>query len=272
MSDLNVNRRHWDALADVHAQGTTAIYDAAALVSGRRQLGDAEAAAVRAAVGDAAGRDVLHVQCHLAYDGIVLARRGARVTGVDFSPRALAGARKLAERAGVALETVQAEATALPASLHGRFDLAYATIGVLSWIADVDAWMRSVAATLRPGGALALVEIHPIYEMLESVAPLRLDFPYAFDGPRRFDEDGSYADQDASIGATEQIAYAHALGETVTAAIRAGLAIELLQEHLDCDHDPRGDLLPADDDGRHRLRIDGEVLPVLFTLVARRPG
>ncbi len=268
--EVEANRRHWEELAAVHAAGTSSTYDAEALVQGRRGLGEHEAAAVRAAVGDAAGKDVLHVQCHLAYDGIVLARDGARVTGADFSATALAEARALAGRAGVALETVEADATALPETLHGRFDLAYATIGVLSWIGDLEAWMRSVAATLRPGGALALVELHPFFNMVEQVEPLKLDFPYAYDGPRTYDEPGSYADPDAETTATVQVNYGHSIGEIVTAAARAGLAVERLEEHMDCDHDPRGTVLAREQDGRYRLRVGGELLPVLLTLIARR--
>jgi hypothetical protein len=51
--------------------------DAEALMLGQDSLGRA----VAAAVGDVAGLDVRHLQCHLAYDAISLVRRGARVTG-----------------------------------------------------------------------------------------------------------------------------------------------------------------------------------------------
>lgn len=132
---------------------------------------------------DLRGRDVVHIQCHIGFDTIALARRGARVTGVDFSRASLAKAAELAERCGVEIEWVQANATALPDSLRGGFDVAYATIGAICWIEDIGAWMRSAAATLRPGGRLVLVEIHPLYAMVEAAGePLRLDFPYAFDG------------------------------------------------------------------------------------------
>jgi hypothetical protein len=50
-------------------------------------------------------------------------RRGARVTGVDFSQVSQAKARRLAERCGVQVDRVEADATDLPASLHERFDL-----------------------------------------------------------------------------------------------------------------------------------------------------
>jgi hypothetical protein len=132
--------------------------------------------------------------------------------------------------------------------------------------------MRSAAAALRPGGRLALVELHPFYEMVAAVDPLRLDFPYAFDGPRRFDEPGSYADPEADVADTIEIVYAHSLGEVVTAAIRAGLRIDALHEHLDTELDPRGQVLPREEDGRFRLRITGQPLPLLFTLLASKPG
>src|SRR4051794_27465855 len=151
---VDTNRRYWNALADVHGQD--AYYDSEALIAGESSLRDDEEAAVREAVGDVAGLDVVHIQCHIAHDSISLARRGARVTGVDLSPVALAKARDLAERCGVQLELVEGDAAALPSTLHGRFDLAYATIGVLCWIGDLGAWMRSAHAVLRPGGRLLL--------------------------------------------------------------------------------------------------------------------
>ncbi|MBE2319910.1 methyltransferase domain-containing protein [Solirubrobacter sp. CPCC 204708] len=263
MDPLVVNRAHWDALATVH--GRDAYYDKDALVAGRDSLNEYEAAAV----GDVTGLDVLHLQCHIGFDSISLARRGARVTGADFSPGSLAAAAELAARAGVEAEWVEANAMDLPAALHGRFDLVYATLGVLCWIGDLDAWMRSAASALRPGGRLVLVELHPLFLMVGSVEPLQLDFPYAFDGARTFDEPGSYADPEADVSATATVEYAHSLGEVVTAALGAGLRIEALAEHMDAARDGRG-LLTPEADGRCRLRVNGEVLPLLYTLVARR--
>jgi SAM-dependent methyltransferase len=263
MDPSELNRAHWDALAAVHGQD--AYYDADALVSGRDSLNEHESAAV----GDVTGLDVLHLQCHIGFDSISLARRGARVTGADFSPRSLAAAAELAERAGVSAEWVEANAMDLPPALHGRFDVVYSTAGVICWIDDIDAWMRSVHAALRPGGRLALVEIHPLFVMVASLDPLVLDFPYAFDGGRAFDEPGSYADPDAQVASTKTVEYAHSLGEVVTAAVNAGLRVDALHEHMDAVRDWRGMLTP-EADGRSRLRIGGEILPLSYTLRASR--
>jgi SAM-dependent methyltransferase len=226
---------------------------------------------VREAVGAVAGLDVMHLQCHIGFDAISLARRGARVVGVDFSPAALEKARTLARRCEVRVEFVEADATKLPVDLHNRFDLVYATIGVLVWIDDVRAWMRSAAAALRGGGKLMLVDIHPMAEMVASLDPLTLDFPYAFDGPRTYDEPGSYAGADLPVSSTETVEYGHSLGEIVTAALSAGLRIQHFEEHFEADFDPRGNLLEPEEDGRYRVRVDGELLPLLFTLVAAKP-
>ena len=42
-------------------------------------------------------------------------------------------------------------------SLDGRFDVVFASYGVLAWIRDVIAWMGGAARALRPGGQLVLV-------------------------------------------------------------------------------------------------------------------
>jgi SAM-dependent methyltransferase len=264
-----INRAHWDALAAAHGQD--AVYDTEALVAGADSLHEAEAAGVREAVGAVAGLDVLQLQCHIGFDAVSLARRGARVVGVDFSPASLEKARALARRCELDIDFVYADATALPVELHNRFDLVYATIGVLCWIDDVGAWAGAAAAALRGGGRLLLVEIHPLYAMVESTDPLRLDFPYAHDGPRAFDEQGSYAGRNLRVAATESVEYGHSLGEVVNAALAAGSRIQRLDEHVDADFDPRGTLLERGGDGRYRLRIGGELLPVLFALVAAKP-
>ncbi len=111
-----VNRARWDAMAALHGEGRDHYYDVDALEAGKDSLVDVE----QAAVGDVAGLDVLHVQCHLGFDAVSLARRGARVTGVDFSPAALAKGRAIAARAGVEVEYVEADALARPPAQHGE--------------------------------------------------------------------------------------------------------------------------------------------------------
>ena len=266
---LEINRTWWNAAAALH--GNDSIYDTKALLAGADSLHDEERAALAASVhGSIEGLDVIHVQCHIGFDTISLARRGARVTGLDFSPAALAKAEGLARQAGVEVTWVQADAAAIPAHLAEGFDLAYATIGAICWIEDLAAWMRSVAGTLRPGGRLVLVEIHPLLNMVAEQGSFSLDFPYAFDGPHHFDDPGTYAHPEARLPSSQNVNFAHSLGETVTAAIAAGLRIDSLTEHVEASMSPRPPMVPRESDGRYRLRVDGQPLPVLFTLLATK--
>jgi SAM-dependent methyltransferase len=204
-------------------------------------MGDEERRALERATEGAgvAGLDVLHLQCHLGGDAITLAREGARVTGVDFSPTALARLNELARRCGVQVRTVEADARDLPPDLDSSFDLVYASIGVLCWIDRLDLWMQGVARVLREGGRLVLVELHPLFTMVDRVKPLTLDFPYNFDGPHHFSATGSYANRDADVSWTT-VQFAHGLAEVVQAALDAGLTLCHLEEHLSMGFDPRG--------------------------------
>jgi ubiquinone/menaquinone biosynthesis C-methylase UbiE len=272
---------HWDQLAAFHGTGTDRYYDLDRLIAGGTLMGDEEQAALdRATDGrGVAGLDVCHLQCHIGCDAITMARQGARVTGVDYSATALARVDDLSVRCGVEVVTVQADSRALPPGLDRSFDLVYATIGVLCWIDDLEAWMAGVARVLRPGGRLVLVELHPMLSMIDSVEPLVVDFPYGFDGGHVFSGTGTYAAADADISWTIT-QFAHSLAEVVMAATGAGLRTQYLEEHTSMSFDPRGmDGLSPEPDGRFRLRIGlGPVegtgrlpaypLPVLFTLLA----
>jgi len=276
------NHDHWEALARFHGTGDDEYYDLDHLRAGGTLMGEEEQQAVELATRGRglAGASVLHLQCHIGCDSISMARAGASVTAVDFSRTALDRLVALAEECGVVVATCESDATALPDELTGQFEYAYASIGVLCWIGDLDAWMAGVARSLRPGGALILVELHPVVTMVESLDPLVLDFPYAFDGPHTFAGTGTYANRDAEI-AWETVQYAHGVGEVATAAVRGGLVVEHLIEHTSATFNT-GQYDGPEDDGRYRLRLgvgaerDGGrdpafPLPVLYTLVARKP-
>lgn len=270
MRDVDINLSHWNSLAVAHGNGTDRIYDLDALIAGADSRTRPEREAVAEAIGDLEGRRIMHLQSHIGYDAISMARLGGEVTIVDFSAAALAKASETAERCGVRVEAVESEATDLPAELDGRFDLVYANVGAICWIEDLEAWMRSAASALVAGGHLVLVEMHPLAQMVDATKPFKLGFDYAFSG--RFEEvqSGSYANPDAEIeGRT--VVFAHSLGETFGAARAAGLDVVQLREHLELEFDPWGDGdLIQEGDGAFRLRQDGHALPLLFTLIAQK--
>ena len=262
-----VNQAHWNALAARHGRGDDTYYDVSGFLAGRPALDDREVAEVTAAIGDVAGRDLLHLQCHFGLGTLSWARRGARVTGVDFSPVAVDRARRLAAEAGLEAEFVESDVLDLPASLTGRFDVVFASYGVLCWIPSAAAWMRSAAACLRPGGALVLVEIHPLVHMMATIEPPVADSPYHGEEAQHYTSDDSYALGGLEGAARETTQWPHGLGEVVTAAAGAGLRVEALTEWLGQDQDSR---LVAGYDAQLRFPFGGQFLPTSYALRARR--
>ncbi len=264
----SMNRVRWDALAERHGQGDDAYYDVDSFLAGGSSLNERERAEVVAAVGPVAGLDLLHLQCHFGLDTLSWAREGAHVTGVDFSPVAVHRAQELAAAVGLPASFVEADVLDLPEWLSGRFDVVFASYGVLCWINSAAAWMRSAAACLRPSGAVVLIDIHPLVMMVDTVDPLVLDFPYAGEEPVTLSSSASYAVGGLSPETSQTTQWPHGLGEIVTAAAAAGLRVESLTEWFDEAKDPK---LAAGPDGRARFPVGGEQLPTSYALRARRP-
>lgn len=265
---IAANRALWDDLAEFHGTDPDdRSYDVEAFLAGGQTLRGIE----RELAGDVAGKDLLHLHCHFGMDTLNWARLGARVTGVDFSPKAIARARKLAQRAGLEAEFVEADAQRLPQALAGRFDLAVATYGVLSWIGDLDAWMGGAAAALRPGGRLVLVDLHPVFQTVLTFDPFVADWPYGGGAPQHDAMTGTYAHADVPAEPKKSTQYPYSVGEIVTAAASASLVVEHLGEHTETETDGRH-ILPQGPDGLYRFPFSETYLPVLYSLRAVRPA
>jgi SAM-dependent methyltransferase len=223
---LRANRELWDTWADAHV--VSEFYDVEAFKAGKDSLEPEDDE-----VGNVAGRSLLHLQCHFGMDTLSWARRGARVTGADFSERAITHARALAADLGLDAIFVCAPLHDLPDALDGRFDVVYTSRGVLSWLPDLTRWGQVVAHFLAPGGTFFVHEIHPAFQVYddETTEPqLRVRYPYFGGGePLRFEIQGSYAVADTGRVGVEY-GWSHGLGEIVTALLDAGLRLVSLTE------------------------------------------
>jgi SAM-dependent methyltransferase len=106
-------------------------------------------------LGDVAGLDVLDFGCGTAYFSAWLARRGARVVGLDVTPAQLETARRLQAEFGLDFTLVEAIAEAVPLG-DGSFDLVLSELGASKWC-EPAAWVPEAARLLRPGGRLVFL-------------------------------------------------------------------------------------------------------------------
>ncbi len=285
---LDINRANWDSRAPVHA--TDYGID--------RLLADPEALSSvvrfdRPRLGDIAGLDVVHLQCHIGTDTLGLARLGARVVGVDLSPVSLGIARDVAVRAGIDIEYVESDVYSAPAALAGReFDLVYTGVGALCWLPSIERWAATVAALLRPGGRLFIRDGHPallasLRSLVGAAHPDRaqqpalsdagdetvaLELPYFEQAePLVWREENTYAGQ-GRVSSPVSVEWNHGIGEIVTAVLAARLELNSLAEHDSVPWEALPGLMVHDElTDEWRLRDRPERLPASFTLTARKP-
>jgi SAM-dependent methyltransferase len=227
--------------------------------------------AVERALGDVAGKSLLHLQCHFGLSTLAWARLGAKVTGVDFSPRAIALAERLRDETGLAADFVCSDVYGLPDRLAAEFDYVFTSHGVLPWLHDLTRWAMVVARFLAPGGVFYLVDAHPFAQVFEDrdVTDFRVAYSYFHDPrPARFEERGSYADRDSDYHAV-MYAWQHSLADVVTALLAAGLRLDGLQEYpfVAWQMFP---FLEQDAEGWWRLPDRLSPLPLMFSLRATK--
>jgi SAM-dependent methyltransferase len=107
------------------------------------------------ALGDVAGKDVLELGCGTAYFSAWLAKRGARVTGVDPTPAQLETARRMQEEFDLHFPLIEASAEEVPLP-DESFDLVFDEYGASIW-ANPERWIPEAARLLRPGGRLVFL-------------------------------------------------------------------------------------------------------------------
>ena len=220
------NRANWDERVPIHAAGP--FYDLPGFVAGKDSLRDFEIAEV----GDVSGKTLLHLQCHIGLDTLSWARRGATVTGLDFSAPAVEVASSLAGEIGVTTARFVTSDVydAVPALGAQTFDIVYTGFGALCWLPDLARWAQTVAALLAPGGFLYLAEFHPFADVLAEDGRT-VENDYFQHSPIVVDAPGSYADPSAVTTATLTVEWLHGIGDVVSALAAAGLRLEFLHEY-----------------------------------------
>ncbi|HEY6357983.1 MAG TPA: class I SAM-dependent methyltransferase [Vicinamibacterales bacterium] len=112
-------------------------------------------------------RDVLDVGCGAGVEVVRFAQAGARVTGVDASPRAIELATENVRQHGAQARLEVADAEALPYR-DASFDFVYAH-GVVQYAADDRKVISECHRVLRSGG-LALVQVYNRRSWLQALS------------------------------------------------------------------------------------------------------
>lgn len=264
---IEYNRRHWDERVPINTAST--FYDLDGFRAGDEDLDRFQLDEL----GDVSDLDLAHLQCHIGLDTLSWARRGARVTGLDFSAPAIDTAADLASELGLAHRAhfVAADVDdAVDALSPGTFDVVYTGNGALMWLPDITRWAETVTALLRPGGRLYLAEFHPLTDVLDDEHGATVAGDYFARQARTCHCPGSYADWNAETTHNTTAEWHHTLADVISALAGAGLRIEFVHEH---DTIPFARYATLVANGRRfRYPVQAARLPLMYSLAATAPA
>lgn len=113
------NRKLWNARVPIHVK--SAFYNMHDFLKGKCSLKHIELDLL----GDIHGKSILHLQCHFGQDSLSLVRKGAEVTGVDFSDVAINQAREFSQQLGINAQFICCDIYKLKKFLDKKFDIVF---------------------------------------------------------------------------------------------------------------------------------------------------
>ncbi len=265
MDYLHINRQLWNARAAWHATHYYYYYGRKSFEQERHPtLNEIELVPL----GDLSGQSILHLQCHFGLDTLSLVRLGAQAVGVDFSEVAIAEARQLAVQHRLAAEFVCCNVYDVPQHIEQQFDVVFTSYGVIGWLPNLEAWVRVVAHSLKPGGRFIMAEFHPVVWMFDDNFTC-LAYSYFKQDPIVKTLLGTYTDRQAPLK-YESISWNHSLAEVIGALLHAGLHLAHLQEYDYSPYDCFAHSMEAAP-GHYQIRgLEGRI-PMVFSLLATKP-
>lgn len=265
---FDTNRRNWNDRAEIHVANRTGFYGVDAVRAGDDTLHAIE----DGEIGDVRGLRLCHLQCHFGLDSIRLARRGAVVTGLDFSGPAIIAATDLARELGVRARFVEGNVYDARTLIDGDFNLVFSTWGTICWLPDLTRWAQVIASLLTSGGAFYLADMHPSFAPFEEHdgrLVVEYDWGRLPDAPLVFENPTTYNGDPAPLANPKTYEWIHPLSTVIGALIGAGLRLEFLNEHERLPWKAFPMMVEAAP-GLYRLPDGHPRLPLSFSLQARK--
>lgn len=213
------SRVGWDRMADDYQAEHGDFLGGADLVWGPEGLREADIGLL----GSLPDRTVLEVGCGAAQASRWLAAGGAHAYGIDISHRQLQHARRLDDERGTATPVLQADAACLPFGAE-VFDIAFASHGAVSFVADAAALHAEIARVLRPGGRWVFSVTHPVRWCFPDDPG-----PAGLTATSSYWDDTPYVERD-DAGRATYVEHHRTLGEDLRCLRTAGFVLDDLVE------------------------------------------
>jgi ubiquinone/menaquinone biosynthesis C-methylase UbiE len=258
---IETNRQSWNNRTETHLKSE--FYDMDNFLKGKSSLNDIELKLL----GDIKGKSILHLQCHFGQDTISLSRLGAKVTGVDFSDKAIECAKQIAKDINSNATFICCDIYDLPNHLDNTFDIVFTSYGTIGWLPDLDKWAKVISKFLKPNGQFVMVEFHPVVWMFDNNFE-KIVYRYFNSGAIVETQSGTYADKEANLTITD-ISWNHSIGEVLNSLIKNRLEINTFDE---LDYSPYNcfNKTTEFEPKKYRIKHLDDKLPMVYSITATR--
>ncbi len=188
---------------------------------------------------DVRGKSVIQLCCNNGAETLSLRNMGAtRCVGVDAAEEFLMHGEEMIKIAGAEgeVEFIHSDVYNLPEELNHSFDIVLITIGVLSWMPDLDEFFRVVRRLLKADGKLVMEDMHPILFMYEPNAESgKSSIEYSYFSQQVWKETTGldyYGGEEYE--SQPNFSFMHRLDSILMAGVNSGLTLQSFKE-LDYD-------------------------------------
>lgn len=201
-------------------------------------------------------------------DSISLARKGASVTGIDFSKESIKKARELNELAATEVRFIECDVYSLKDFLTEKFDIVYTSYGVVGWLPDLKKWADIISSFLKPRGRFIMIEFHPVVWMFSDDFQ-KIAYNYSDSEPIIEELGGTYTDGQSDIK-SKSISWNHGLAKVINALIDMGLNITGIQEYNYSPYDCFKNTVEIEK-GKYQIAGLENRIPMLYSVTAENP-
>lgn len=256
---IKTNKASWNNRLESHLNSE--FYDLEGFKKGNCSLKSIELNLL----GDLKNKKILHLQCHFGQDSISLARRGAEVTAVDLSDKAIDKARALAAEENLDINFICCNIYELKEFLNESFDIIFTSYGTIGWLPDLNKWAAIIEHFLAPKGKFVFVEFHPVVWMFDDNFKT-ISYDYFNSGEIIEEESGTYADRDAPIQQS-YVCWNHSLSEVFQSLKQHKL---LMEDFMEYDYSPYACFNNAKEYavGKYRISTLKKLIPMVYSIVA----
>ena len=153
MKEIETNKASWGQLSKVHYE-----HFKKAIQEKRHSFSKI----IEKELGNISGKTVIHLQCNTGADTILLAQKGAIVTGVDLVPDNILYAKKMSEELGIKnIDFIESDIMEFMEKHNKKYDMVFTTEGVLCWLPDMNKWAQTIKHLLNENGVLYVLDSHP---------------------------------------------------------------------------------------------------------------